>query len=206
MNASVYINWALYSVYGLMAEADALRREFTDEIDAVADELFRRRPVSQPLYRGMLLDAADAVRPKPNLMHLSWSEDLDVARWFGSPTSYISEPFVERYPWVKGFVLTAPHAPARMLWHHSWRRAFGPPLEELALAHPLMGYEGYRQVQWSLNTQREVITATLPIERLPTRVPIEEVPGGSVDELDRRLSPRWIMRDDNIGHYGAPTT
>ena len=194
MNPSVYINWILYSVYGLMAEADELRRRYRRDIDAVADELQHRHPVKAcPLYRGVLLDgAAPALRPEPNLTFLSWSTDRDVARWFGSPSSYISAPFREYAPEARGYLLTLPRAKTRVLWHHSWRRAFGVSLESLTLAHPLLGAEAYRQVKWSLDTQHEVITATLAIEALPRPEPVESFDGATVEELDRRLSPPWV--------------
>jgi hypothetical protein len=192
MNPSIYINWILYSVYGLMAEADALRRQYGDEVDAVADELQRRCPVTpRPLYRGVLLDgAAPVLRPEPNLTFLSWSEDRDVARWFGSTDSYISGPFATHYPEARGYVLELPHATTRVLWHHSWRDVL--PLERLALMHPLIGRDGARQVAWSLDTQREVITVPPAVATLPLPVPVETVPGTPMPELDARLSPPWI--------------
>lgn len=195
MNAiNVYINWILYSVYGMMAEADTLRRTRGDAIDETADELQRRHPITpRPLYRGVLLDgAAPVLRPEPNLTFLSWSEDLDVARWFGSPESYISAPFTEHYPEVRGYVLTLPRAATRVLWHHSWRHAFGMPLEQLALVHPFMRREGFRQVKWSLDTQHEVITAPLAIEALPRPELTDTFPGASMAELDHRLTPPWV--------------
>lgn len=188
--ASVYVNWAMYAIYGKMAEADHLRRTYPDEITEVANELARRYPIKPaPLYRGILLEDASTLRPDPNLTFLSWSEDLDVARWFGSPESYISVPFAEHYPEARGYVLTAPAALTPVLWHHSWRRAFRRPLEQLALAHPSMGAEGHRQIKWSLDTQHEVIT--VPPSSLPIPEPIETVLGASIAALDERLSPPW---------------
>jgi hypothetical protein len=194
MNVNVFINWALYSIYGMMADADALRRQYSDAIDEVADELARRHPVTPaPLYRGVLLDgAAPVLRPEPNLTFLSWSEDRDVARWFGSPESYISGPFAEHYPEARGYVLALFRPTTRVLWHHSWRRAFGMPLDRLALVHPLIGPDGARQIAWSLDTQREVIIAPPAIETLPRPEPTESFDGATVEELDRRLSPPWI--------------
>lgn len=195
---SVYINWIMFAIYGRMADADALRRMHGDAIDAVAGFLARKFPIpSTPLYRGMLLDPAGTVRPEPNLTFLSWSLDRDVARWFASPGSYISEPFVERYPEVCGFVMTLAH-PARVLWHPSWRDAFSEnPLEQLALQHPSIREQGARQIAWSLDTQAEVITATFPLDELPARVPVDDVPGATVSDLDQRLTPSWV----NVGAF-----
>jgi hypothetical protein len=184
----IYINWVLYAVYGLMGDADALRREYSDEITEVADELQRRNPIAPaPLYRGILLESADTLRPDPNLTFLSWSEDRDVARWFGSPASYISGLFAIHYPEARGYVMTLARPTARVLFHHSWRRAFGMPLERLALVHPYIGAEGCRQIAWSLDTQREVITE--PLATLPTPEPVDL---SDTTELDRRLSPPWV--------------
>lgn len=192
MNVNIYINWVLYAVYGLMSDADALRTKYADAIDAIAAELHQRHPLTpQQLYRGLLLEGAETLRIVPELTFVSWSEDRDVARWFGSPSSVISKPIAEQRPNVRGFVVTLSRPTARVLWHHSWRHAFGMPLERLALMHPLLGREGYRQVAWSLDTQREVITAPLDVTGLQPEA-VEAVCGPSVAELDRRLSPPWI--------------
>jgi hypothetical protein len=191
MVPNLYINWVLYAVYGLMAEADALQRMHGAAIAAVADELQRRHPIAPaPLYRGILLAAPDTLRPEPNLQFLSWSEDRDVARWFGSPESYISAPFAAYAPEARGYALLLERPTTRVLFHHSWRCAFGMPLERLALVHPLLGHEGARQVAWSLDTQHEVITE--PLATLPTPLPIGELAGAPIDELDGRLSPPWV--------------
>jgi hypothetical protein len=193
MNPSAYINWILYAIYGLMAEADAVACDHAGAITKIAATLRRRHPIpTRTLYRGVLLDGADTLRTEPNLSFLSWSEDPDVARWFGSPDSYISQPFRERYPQVRGFALRLARPTTPVLWHHSWRNAFGMPLERLALAHPLLGYEACRQIAWSLDTQAEVITAPMPIDELPHPEPVENLPGAALPELDRRLSPPWV--------------
>jgi hypothetical protein len=201
---SLYLNWVLRAVYGQMAEADLIQRRHPSAITGVARVLRRKfgAPM-RPVYRGVLL-AGPALRAEPNLAWLSWSEDRDVARWFGSPASYISGPFRDHYPEARGYVLTLERAPC-VLWHHSWRNVFGGvPLEQLALRHPEMGHEGCRQIAWSLDTQAEVITVAPPLAALPVPESVDSIPGAPLDELDRRLTPSWVREDaDGIAVYEA---
>ena len=194
---NLYINWALHAIFGRMAEADAITRMDPGALERVAAFLRRRYPVNvQPLYRGLLLSSPSELNAGPDprtgrvMPWVSWSEDRDVARWFGSPESYISEPFRAWAPNARGYVLTLPEvAPEHVLWHYDWRHAFGQPLERLALLHPAMGAEGCRQIAWSLDMQREVITT--PLDPLPTPEPVDTIPGATIVELDARLTPSW---------------
>jgi len=190
-DVNLYINWVLHAVYGRLGEADMIMRHAADGIRKVAAVLHKKHPIKPAtLYRGMLLDPT---RPPDNASYtfVSWSEDVDVARWFGHPGTFISEPFREMHPEARGYVLTLQQLTAAdVLFHHSWSDAFGPPLDYLALMHPFMGTEGQRQIAWSLQTQCEVITA--PLATLPAALPVESVPGAPVPELDARLSPPWV--------------
>jgi hypothetical protein len=192
-DVNLYINWALNAVYGRLADADAIMRVASDAIVRVAAVLRKRIPIAAaPLYRGMLLDPT---RPPDNASYtfVSWSEDVDVARWFGHPDAYISEPFREMFPEARGYVFTldaGARSRATVLFHYSWAKAFDG-LSRLALVHPFMGAEGERQIEWSLRTQREVITAPLPT--LPAALPVDDVPGALITELDRRLAPPWTL-------------
>ena len=195
---NLYINWVLHAVFGMTAEADAIARMDPGALVRIADLLRTRHPITaRPLYRGLLLEHANMLHAGPDprtgreLPWLSWSEDRDVARWFGHPGSYISEPFREFHPKARGFVLSLSEPDTeRVLWHHSWRHAFGPPLERLALVHPFMGERGCQQIAWSLDTQCEVIT--VPLDTLPEPEPVDDVPGATIAELDARLTPSWI--------------
>lgn len=185
-----YINWALNAVYGRLAEADAIMHTALDGIRKVAATLRERHPIApMPLHRGVLLDPSRPFQTDPTFSFVSWSESLDVARWFGSTDSYISEPFRMFHPEARGYVLTLDR-PASVLFHYSWVNVFGVPLDEMALLHPHMQREGQRQIAWSLRTQREVITE--PLATLPTPAPVESMAGAPVPELDRQLSPPWI--------------
>lgn len=187
-DANIYINFVLYAVLGKLGEADGLMIRHGEAVHRVAEYLAARKPIpSIALYRGMLIEPDTDVRAEPQYTFVSWSEDRDVACWFAARTSYISAPLVEHYPRACGVML---HLPAerkrRVLFHHSWASGWAG----FAALHPHMGVEGARQIEWSLRTQREVITA--PLVESPTVVRIEEVAHPPVHELDRRLTPPWI--------------
>jgi hypothetical protein len=181
-DAYYYINFVLCAVGGRMREADAIMHVAGDEVRSAADLLSRKRPVAQkPLYRGILLDPVEPYHHDPSLSFLSWSEDLDVAKWFACRTSLISEYVTHIFSAYQGFLITLPVAPSRIIFHHSW----GGRLPQLAARlHP----EIQRQIAWSLATQSEVITE--PIDGLEPRSV------GDLDAvaLDRRFAPPWITR------------
>lgn len=186
--ADLYINFVLHAVYGRLAEADCLMRLHGAAIRDVADALRERHPIDErPLYRGMLLDPDLGLGT--HFPFVSWSEDRDVARWFGDPRSYISEPFRAYHPEAQGYMLAIDAPRSRVLFHYTWAEVFGAPLGFLAYLHPSMGREGSRQIEWSIATQREVITE--PIDGLEA-VPLDPVPDTAISELDRKLCPPWI--------------
>lgn len=188
-DVNVYLNWVIYAVLGRMAEADELLRLYGASVRRMAAWLHWRRPLTLGrLYRGMLLVPGEPVVPDPRLMFVSWTEALDVARWFAMTTSTISEPLVASNPALRGYVLTLDGVtPEQVLWHHSWRRAFGIPLPTMAAAHPYVGDDGALQVAHSLATQHEVILA--PPASFPAPEPVEAFPGVDAIELDRQLVP-----------------
>jgi hypothetical protein len=192
-DVNLYINWAILALVGRMAEADTLLRQYGASIRRAAAALREVYPFAErPLYRGVLLDPAEGLAHTNaiGLTFVSWSEDRDVARWFGSRESFISEPIADRFPRARGYVLTMPRARGRVLFHHTWVRAFQVPLHRLAAMHPQIGPEGAAQLEWALRTQHEVVLE--PMDELPTPEPIENVPGLAIPELDRRLSPPWL--------------
>lgn len=192
VEANTYLNWILYAIVGRMAEADALMRQRGRDVRRVADELMAQHPVEPAmLYRGVLLDPDRPFTSDHDYTFQSWTDDYEVARWFASPTSYISSLFAEYHPEARGFVMMLPAAPTRVLFHYSWARAFGLPLERFATMNPLIGAEGARQLAWSLRTQSEVILEPLAV--LPTATPVEAYEGAPIAELDRRFSPPWTI-------------
>lgn len=183
-----YANFVLHAVYGRLGEADYLMRLAGDQIREVADQLEANHPITKrPLYRGVLLDPTLGLGT--HYPFVSWSEDREVARWFADPRSYISEPFLAYHPEARGYMLSIEAPRSRVLFHHAWADAFFAPLGFLAYLHPLMGAEGQRQIEWSLKTQREVITE--PIEGLEA-APLDVVSDAAIAMLDRKLSPPWI--------------
>lgn len=193
---NAYLNFVLYAVLGRMAEADEVMRRHSDAIESVARFLAKQRPIAPaPVYRGMLVDPAVPLVVDHRYTFVSWSEDVDVACWFGSADSIISAPLAASNPRLRGVVLTMP-APRRVLFHHSWSdedgrgAGAGAGWSRLALLHPHMGPDGARQIAWSLRTQREVITA--PVE-LPEPTPTGIVRTKSVADLDAQFAPGFLF-------------
>ena len=186
----LYLNFVLHAVLGKLSEADALMSMVGDQIRSAAAKLAERNPIPPaPLYRGMLLEPAKPYVANPRLMFLSWSEDQDVARWFACSRSAVSEPLAASNPRLRGHLVELAASPPCVLFHHSWAASLGG-LSALALAHPLMGPEGKRQIEWSLRTQREVITAPVDVLRPE---PVEDLDAARFAALERRLAPPWLV-------------
>lgn len=181
---TLYINFALHAVLGKLGEADTILRFAGEAIRRVADEIAAECPIElAPIYRGILLDPAEPFRVGSSLSFLSWSEDRDVALWFACPRSLINEPLVQRNSALCGYVAELPAPRSRVLFHHSWASALGG-LACFALAHPLMGREGKRQIEWSLRSQREVITEPTQDLRPERAVDLD---AATLKALDQRL-------------------
>lgn len=191
----LYINFAIHAIFGKLGEADTIMRLGGDAVRKIAAELAAELPVATvPIYRGMLLDPEEPFTADPALTFLSWSEDRDVALWFACPRSVVSEPIMQLKPQLRGYVVELPQIQSPVLFHYSWARVLGG-LARFALLHPLMGTEGYRQIQWSLQTQREIITA--PVADLaPVRSP--DLDTSALAMLERRLSPPWVVVEEGI--------
>ena len=87
---------------------------------------------------------------------------------------------------------------SRVLFHHTWAHALARTFGDLAafaLTHPFMGEEGRRQIEWSLRTQREVITD--PVHDL-TPVRTKDLDGPALRALERRLSPPWVVEEEGL--------
>jgi len=194
----LYLNFALHAILGRLSEADALMSIAGDEIRAVATQLTAHYPIQEkPLYRGMLLDPDQAFTAHPKLTFLSWSEDRDVAVWFACPRSAVSEPLAATNPKLRGHLVELPVAQSRVLFHHAWTSVLGglAALPALARAHPLMGEEAARQIEWSLRTQQEIITA--PVDGLQPHC-TDDLDADTLGALERRLSPPWIIVEEGI--------
>jgi hypothetical protein len=180
----VYINFALNAILGRLADADAIMSAFGESVRRAAGDFLL--PRWTPLYRGMMLDPETPLRPWP-IRFISWSEDRDVARWFASPRSSISGPLAESNPRLRGYLLSLSAPRARVLFHHAWVRP--ERFAALALLNPMMGMDAARQIEWSLRTQREVITE--PFAELPSPELLEDT---DLEDLERRLAPPWLVR------------
>lgn len=196
---NIYANFVVNAILGLLNEADALmgHDEFAPAIRSVARYLTKRMPIEpKPLYRGVLLDPSVRYAPRANIKFMSWSEDLDVARWFASPHTVISEPAIANNPRLRGYLMTqgtclATRGDAEILFHHAWARLFNG-LAPLALLHPEMGPNGARQITWALRTQKEVITT--PVAHA-TPFPIDVVDHHA---LEQKFAPPWIAHEGII--------
>ena len=190
-----YVNFVLHAIYGRLGEADMIMHHASSSVRCVADELAAEHPIAHmPVFRGLLLDPAEPFAADPKLTFLSWSEDRDVALWFACPRSAVSEPLARKNPKLRDHVATLAAPRSRVLFHYSWAHALGG-LAHLALLHPLMREEGRRQIEWSLRTQREVITE--PVADLkPDRVP--DLDADALEALERRLSPPWVVAEEGL--------
>jgi hypothetical protein len=194
-DVDLYINFALHAIYGKLGEADTIMGFAGDAVRRVADQITVKHPITPvPLFRGMLLDPDVPFAADPKLTFLSWSEDRDVALWFACPRSAVSEPLAQSNPKLRGSIAMIAAPRSRVLFHHTWATLFGG-LAPLARAHPVMGEEGRRQIEWSLRTQREVITEPVPDLR-PERV--ADLDSATLEALERRLSPPWVIAEEGV--------
>ncbi|HSX22584.1 MAG TPA: hypothetical protein VLE97_07410 [Gaiellaceae bacterium] len=191
----LYINFVIHAILGRLGEADQIMRIGGPAVRRVAAAIAEECAVPRaPLYRGLLLDPALPFTSDPKLRFLSWSEDRDVALWFSCPRSAVSEPLAQLKPELVGHIASLPGPAAQVLFHHGWASALGG-LACFALIHPLMGPAGKEQIEWSLRTQREVITD--PVADLsPERVP--DLDSDALEALERRLSPPWVIETEGI--------
>jgi len=191
----VYVNFALHAILGKLAEADQIMRLGGDHVRRTAARLSDRIPIAPvTLYRGMLLDPEKPFAADLKFTFLSWSEDRDVALWFACPRSAVSEPLAQYNPKLRGHLVEIPAPRSRVLFHHTWTTALSD-LAPIALTHPLMGAEGARQIEWSLRTQREVITEPLA-DLQPMCAP--DLDASTLEALERRLSPPWIVEKEGV--------
>ena len=189
---NLYLNFSLNAILGRLSDADALMHRFGVEINHVARAFAQRFPTTATLYRGMLLDPSVPYAADPVYTFQSWSEDRDVALWFACPQSVISVEVAQVKPHLRGYLAEIPVARASLLFHHTWVAQLGGVDAFVALArqHPHMGHEGARQIEWSLTTQREVIT--MPVAGLHPQ-PVEDLPEQTRTALDQRLAPAWML-------------
>lgn len=199
---NLWINFVLYAVVGLTAQADALMRSHAAGVERTAAWLRQKQPFKMgPLYRGILVAPVKVeggrLAHDPDLEFLSWSEDLDVACWFAATDAIISEVVVQMRPGVRGYVVKGKGDPQKVLWRHEWIAVPIPDGGELdlraaALYHP--DVDG-AQFSWNVETQHEVITRA---PSRPTRFrvePVEKERCADVEELDARYTFPPFLED-----------
>src|SRR5262249_28756624 len=100
-----YINFLLYAIVGRMAEADDVLRQYKREIYEAARVSTQNIVPNFVLYRGILLHPNEVqhgrIRGMEELTFVSFSQSLDVARWFADTGSIISGFVKQQKPWVR---------------------------------------------------------------------------------------------------------
>jgi len=180
-----WASWAVLAIFGHLQPADTVMRENGPAVRRAA-ALIRKRfgAPARPLFRGVLLDAADVrdgmLPHYQNTHFVSFTEDEGVARWFADPDSTMSSFVRDLNPTKTGWV--AQHTPRAddILFHYSWREHIN--IAALAREHPLI--DDVPQFAWNLATQSEVIVTpyTTPIPVAPY------VDDGRRDERDEKYT------------------
>jgi DNA repair protein RadC len=211
---NIYATWCLYTILGRMAEADGIVQQYQREVYAAAQEMTRRFPVKLvPLYRGVLVEPELIERgklpPDPQLTFVSFSEDLQVACYFGKTDTMISGFVKEQRPGVEGYILEyKPSKPSEILFHHSWGSRLPMPsggkretvrmvsLVDIARMHPhFANPAALHQIDWNVKTQKEVILKPGP--SLPAK-PVGDYGCDATTKLDERFVPPMFARGNPI--------
>ena len=192
---NLYVNFALHAVFGKLGAADTIMRFAGDAVRRVADEIAAECPIDPtPLHRGMLLDPAlpFRVRSRPDVSLVERrSRRRAVVRV--STIRRQRAAHADKSDAARLRRNAAGPAITRAV-HHSWASALGG-LACFALVHPLMGAEGKRQIEWSLRTQREIITDPVA-DLLPE--PVADLDSAALEALERRLSPAWVIAEEGL--------
>lgn len=153
-----YINWVLYSVFGQMAQADALLNKYKEEIHSVA-EMFKERfdTPREQLYRGVMLE--DEHIKNGMISHaayeteyISFSADRRVALWFADKHSIMNSMLSAQRPSANGYIIQLTPERSDILFHYAW--PIKAMLNKAAMLHPHINHS---QFVWNLDTQKEVI-------------------------------------------------
>lgn len=166
MNESLnlYINFLLYAIVGRMGEADSLLRRFKREIYEAAAHSLRGCVAPTLVFRGVLLDPEQDVRDyklkhDDRLTFLSFSRNLDVAKWFADVDSIMSGYVKQVRPNVQGFLTEYSPDPTDVLFY---AKAQPTLCKVLALAADMHPDIEPTQLKWNLATQDEVILKPVP--------------------------------------------
>lgn len=185
---NLWINWAVYAIYGKMANADAIMKQHRAKIHAAARDLMAYAPIEPvEVYRGIVLNekhTRNGVLPSAGypVTFISFSENPQVACFFGRTDTEMSAFLLKQDPHVKGYIAT--HLPRRgeVLFHHHWVDVV--PLIRAASMHPHI--EDIHQFAWYVKTQEEVILKPLPQVSIK---PVEDFDCCSAEELNEMFTP-----------------
>jgi hypothetical protein len=146
---NAYINFVLYIISGHVDSANALMRDYRQDILRTAARLQKLRPVAiKQIYHGYLMQGHpdDIVH---NSEFVSFTENKNIACWFADPHSAVN--LSKRSPYAKGWVVTHTPKPEDILFHWSWGLRFPWENKELGLAafarrHPVFATEDFNKI------------------------------------------------------------
>lgn len=179
-----YLNWLPRALLGQLAEADSIMQTTGDSIAKTAEFLSMMIPTQKKvLWRGLILDPNThpelGITPRPEATFESWTEDIQVAKWFGSPDTIINIEMRKKYPDYKGYMSCTyiDELPDfTVLWHHNWKKTLEACMKEACArtgtkvknigdlvratnrSKTQQERSSYvKQTNWALCTQKEVI-------------------------------------------------
>ena len=196
-DVNAYLTWLIAAIMGRLQEADGIASQHGASIYRVAAALQKsnRQPLRR-LYRGILLEPHEikvggVVDPQMGVQSVSFTEDRDVACYFGLPDTIMSGFVKQQRPLVEGYL--AEHMPQRseILWHYRWNpitvKNRSIDVRTAARSHPLVADPF--QFDFVFDTQKEVIVKPL-IAPLSVTPIADTCPDPR--ELDRRFTPPHI--------------
>jgi hypothetical protein len=173
---NLYLNFLLYAILGRMGEADGIIEQSNGGIKRSAKYISNLAKIKTgKIYRGILLEPNQMpedqlVKAIPSNNFVSFSEDKDVACWFGYKTSTISGYVSQIRPNVEGWIAEYTPKNSEILFHYKWIPALNRLVEMVTGAPsflhlssvmvqnvPDMDALQASQIEWNLKTQKEVM-------------------------------------------------
>lgn len=218
---NAYKQFIVAAILGQLGMADGLMQQYRSDIYSVAAHVQQIDPQpAKKLYRGLLIEPSFVRGNRPTQDErgefASFTENRDVACWFGLSDSWIAEKLAQGRPNVVGWM--AEHMPlsSEIIFHHHQAKTVndlpGPELVDVGriLAQSLdparTAIEGpdwaMTQVGFNLNTQEEVMLK----KGVPLRVKRIETYGcPDVLSLDKRFRyrPSFIVAPAGLISVGV---
>lgn len=189
-DVNYFLNWSLYSIIGELNKADNLYAAHGKHVRNMAKHLQENLGPFEPtpIYRGIFINPKyvkkSRIKLEKHRTFMSFSEDPDVACWFGYPGSNMNNFLRMQDANRKGYISEYIAKPAEILF--SWQWAEDINLLQCAAIHPEMDVD---TIEWYLNTQQEVIIK--PVDMLKV-IPIDDYDCTDVEELNIKFSPTGL--------------